>query len=608
MHSLNIVNDNIEKIRSIFPNCVVQSKDESNQDAFVIDFELLKQELSPSLVEGPQERYHLNWPGKRDALLLSNAPISKAFRPNRTESVDFDSTKNIFIEGDNLDALKLLQESYVNKVKLIYIDPPYNTGSDLIYEDDFSQDSDEYLKNTGQKDTSGNKLIVNMESNGKFHSDWITMMYSRLKLARNLLSDDGVAFISIDDNEVINLSKICNEIYGENNVDILVWNKEAEGKSGTLKQTLRFRRMHEYIIVAYKNKFLTSFNQISEALKGREDEFQTANLAVNEDSAKKEHANVYTVKSPAGVEWTKHWKVSKQEFNEFEKQELIYWGKDGHNQPRRILPTDDRRKVFATSIINRGGTTVGRKDYEEVMPPETFSYPKPINLIKQLLEMTVKDGDYVLDFFAGSGTTAHALFDFVAKFNINLKFILVQIPEPTETESSAYKNGFVSIAEITKERIRKAGIKIKNEYPESERSSSFDFGFRVLKIDDSNMKEIYYRPDDLTQKSLFEQVENIKSNRTHEDLVFQVMHDWGLELNLPIKVVALDKKSVYLVDDNSLAACFEDEITEELVHKIAERKPYRVVFKEAGFASDSIKINTEQIFKLKSPDTEIKTI
>ena len=409
LHSPDFTQANIAKLAELFPNCVTEIKDGQKDELgrmkdekggansslslqpsslrYAIDFDLLKQELSTSIVEGPQERYQINWPGKREALLTANAPIAKTLRPCRLESVDFDTTQNLYIEGDNLDALKLLQETYLGKVKMIYIDPPYNTGNDFIYHDEFNIEKNLFDIQSGVKDEEGYRLIdqdplkQNSEANGRFHSDWLSMIYPRLKLARNLLQDDGLIFISINDSEVHNLRKVCEEVFGDNNVEEMIWNKEAEGSSGTLKQILRFRVIHETIILCYKSIDTQKFLRISEPLIGKENELQTANLAVNEDSVKDGHPNWMEITSPTGKKWFKHWKFKTDEIKRLIEEDLIYWGKEGNNQPRLIIPTDHRRKVYAQSIINKGGTTQGRKDFENFMDEGSFSYPKPVCLI-----------------------------------------------------------------------------------------------------------------------------------------------------------------------------------------------------------------------------------
>lgn len=529
LHSPDFTQANIEKLAELFPNCVTETRAADGTLKKAIDFDLLKQELSTSIVEGPQERYQLNWPGKREALLTANAPIAKTLRPCRAESVDFDTTQNLYIEGDNLDALKLLQETYLGKVKMIYIDPPYNTGSDFIYHDEFNIEKNLFDIQSGVKDEEGYRLIdqdplkQNSEANGRFHSDWLSMMYPRLKLARNLLQDDGLIFISINDSEVHNLRKVCEEVFGDNNVEEMIWNKEAEGSSGTLKQILRFRVIHETIILCYKSIDTQKFLRISEPLIGKENELQTANLAVNEDSVKDGHPNWMEITSPTGKKWFKHWKFKTDEIKRLIEEDLIYWGKEGNNQPRLIIPTDHRRKVYAQSIINKGGTTQGRKDFENFMDEGSFSYPKPVCLISFLMQIS-NAKDIILDFFSGSATTAHAVMQLNAEDGGNRKFIMVQLPEVCDPSSEAFRAGYSTIAEIGKERIRRAGKKIKTENPNTDQ---LDIGFRVLKVDSSNMKDVYYTPDKLMQGDLEQFTDNIRDDSTPEDLLFQVLLDWG---------------------------------------------------------------------------------
>jgi len=599
----NITDENVQKIAELFPNCVTEADNGKTQ---VVDFDLLKQELSDNIVEGNKERYQLTWPGKAESLVTANMPINKTLRPNREESKDFDNTENLYIEGDNLEVLKLLQETYLGKVKIIYIDPPYNTGKDFVYKDNFTQDKAEYDAESGNVDEEGGRLVSNYDSNGRYHSDWLSMMYPRLKLARNLLKDDGVIFISIDDNEEHNIRKICNEIFGEKNVDMLIWNKEAEGKSGTLKQTSRFRSIHEYVVICYKNKSMVYFDKISEPLKGRENEFQTANLAVNEQQQNNTHDNFYQITSPNGIVWEKHWKVSRAEFDNLNADELIYWGNRGDSQPRRILPTDHRRMVYSTSIIEKGGTTIGRKDYEMVMPEGTFSYPKPISLIGQMITISKSKNETVLDFFGGSSSTAHAIMQVNSIDNGNRKFILVQIPETTDEKSEAYKAGYKNIAEIGKERIRRAGEKIKEDNADKDGIDELDIGFRVLKVDSSNMKDVYFTPDNTQQSNLFDLASNIKDGRTDEDLLFMVLLDWGIDLSVKIERREVAGKTVYFADDDYLAACFEDNLDEDFVKALVKERPRKVVLRDSGFASSSVKINVGQI--LNQSSIEIKVI
>jgi adenine-specific DNA-methyltransferase len=415
---------------------------------------------------------------------------------------------------------------------------------------------------------------------------------------------------------VHNLRKICDEIFGEGNVDALIWNKEAEGKSGTLKQTSRFRSIHEYIVICYKNKSIVYFDKISEPLKGRENEFQTANLAVNEQQQNDTHDNFYKIVSPNGIVWEKHWKVSCAEFENLNVDGLIYWGKQNDRQPRRVLPTDHRRMVYSTSIIEKGGTTIGRKNYEMIMPEETFSYPKPISIIKQIIAISKSKNDFILDFFSGSATTAHAVMQLNAEDKGERKYICVQIPEKTDEKSEAFKAGYKNICEIGKERIRRAGEKIKQDNADKEGIDDLDTGFRVLKIDSSNMKNVYFEPSNTHQEDMLDLASNIKENRTDEDLLFMVLLAWGIDLSTKIERKQIAGKTVYFVDNNYLAACFEQNINEYFVKKLVEQdanssnlgvqKLLKVVFKNSSFADDSVKINVEQIFK--QANIEIKVV
>lgn len=599
MQTPDICEENIKKLKELFPQIVSEDK---------IDFDILKQLLSNSIVEADDERYRLDWVGKKRSLLKANTPINKTLRPCVEESVDFENTKNLYIEGDNFEVLKLLQESYLNKIKMIYIDPPYNTGKDFVYRDNFTQKKDEFEDEIGLRDEEGNKLFKNTDSNGRFHSDWLSMMYERLLISRDLLKDDGVIFISIDDNEVHNLRKICDEAFGDNNVDIMIWNKESEGKSGTLKQTLRFRTIHEYILICYKNKENILFDRISEALKGRENEFQTANLAVNEDKQDINHKNYYEIIAPNGFVWKKHWKISKDEFEELVNDDLIYWGSKGESQPRRILPTDERRKVYSTSIIEKGGTTIGRKDYEKIMPENTFSYPKPLSLINHLLTICkLEENDIVLDFFAGSSSTTHSLFNYISNNKISLKFINIQYPEnliemsgQAQGESKITIDNSIDflksinkppfITEIAKERIRRAGVKILEENKDKD-LSSLDIGFRVLKVDSSNMKDVYYHPADLKQSNLLDFETNIKEDRNDLDLLFSIMLDLGITLDLKITTKTVDDKKLYIIENSELVVCFENSISLEVIEFIKKEKPLKVVLKDGCFENDTKKIN-----------------
>ncbi|ANT65217.1 site-specific DNA-methyltransferase [Prosthecochloris sp. CIB 2401] len=623
MHSPNLTEEHIRKIRDLFPGCVTEAKDEDGNLKLAVDFDLLKQELSDSIVDGPQERYHLNWPGKREALLTANAPIAKTLRPCREESVNFETTQNLFIEGDNLDALKLLQETYLGKVKMIYIDPPYNTGNDFIYEDDFAVDKSEYELASGVRDEQGNKQFEedrwkqNSAAKGRFHSDWLSMMYPRLKLAKNLLRKDGVMFISIDDGEVAQLRKMCDEVFGEGNfVAQLVWERAYSPKNDAKYVS----NSHDYVVMFSKN--------ISEFTIGRLPRTEDANLRYqNPDNDSRgvwkpsdmsvKTYNIecdYPITTPSGrvVEppTGRCWSLSKKAFFERLRDKRIYFGVDGNSVPciKRFLTELQFDGMAPTSIMpykDVGHSQEGAKEVTALLQAGAFDSPKPVRLLNRLLTLANTDKDaLILDFFAGSSTTAHAVMQLNAEDGGNRKFIMVQLPEPCDEKSEAFKAGYQNIAEISKERIRRAGKKIKDE----KGASSLDTGFRVLKVDTSNMAEVYYTPDAVKQEMLFDNVDNIKPDRTPEDLLFQVLLDWGVELTLPIRRETMHGKTVFFVDENALAACFDTGITEELVKDLAAYQPLRVVFRDNGFDSDALKINVEQIFRQLSPETEVKTI
>ena len=630
MHSINGISTNVEMIKKIFPNCVVEAKDSSGKLSYHVDFDLLKQELSDSLVEGNQERYQINWPGKREALLAANAPIAKTLRPVRDESVDFDRTKNIFIEGDNLDALKLLQETYLGKVKLIYIDPPYNTGNDFLYDDDFSVNADEFLTKSNQKDESGVRLVANTDSNGRFHSDWLSMMYSRVKLARNLLAEDGLIMISIDDSELNNLRKICDEVFGEENfIDNLIWKKRYGG--GAKEKYLV--TVHEYVLIFAKNEamlnvFTTPLTEESikryYTLKDQNfsvrGPYRTHPLEATKSMGERKNL-VYGIPGPDGkeIQPKRQWLWSQDRALEAAKNGELEFvkSKDGTFSVHTKQYLKDENGVMREgkpfSLIDDVYTQHGTNEIIDIFGnAQIFSFPKPSEFVRKLVEIGTsgKGEEIVLDFFAGSGTTAHA----VAKANKqdggNRRFILVQIPEECDPSSEAYKAGYKKISDVTKERVRRISIEQTNDLLSLGSQSGVDQGFRVLTIDSSNMAEVYYNPDAISQDLLSEQEDNVRSDRTAEDLLFQVILDWGVDLALPISTETIQGKSVFFVDDNALIACFDKkgEIDENFVKELAKRQPLRVVFRDAGFKSDSVKINVEQIFKLLSPSTEVKCI
>ncbi|KFJ92508.1 hypothetical protein JF55_07210 [Pseudomonas sp. 1-7] len=623
MHSPDLSQDNIAKIRELFPGCVTEARDDkTGKLRLAVDFDQLRQELSDQIVEGPQERYRLDWPGKREALLAANAPIAKTLRPACDDSISFDGTKNLFLEGDNLEALKMLQESYLGAVKMIYIDPPYNTGGDFVYDDDFSEDSLSFLLKSNQASSQGERLVANNEANGRFHSDWLSMMYSRLRIARSLLAQNGVIFISIDDHERDNLKKIADEIFGEASfVGAVIWRKKA---SPDARSTVG--AVHDYLLcyvrdaenpklaigkMALSDKRKASFTNPDNDPRGPWASMDMTGMigrATKDQFFEIELPSGRFISPPSG----RSWGLVERTFLDLKKDGRIWFGAGGENVPRikRFLNEVDGQTVPSYWGHEEVGSNENASD--ELLDifgvPKVFDTPKPTTLIKRLLEIgaSTEGNDLVLDFFAGSGTTAQAVFAQNAEDGKNRRFILVQLPEPVSEKSEAKKIGFKDIAEITKERIRRAGKKILEGdcHPEWDR----DTGFRVLKIDTSNMKDIYYRPDQLSQADLFGAVDNIKPDRSAEDLLFQVLIDWGVDLSLPIRRETLLGKTVFFVDGNALVACFEQGISEELVKELAKAEPLRVVFRDNGFASDALKINVEQIFRQLSPSTEIRTL
>lgn len=634
MHSPNLVDQNINKLAQLFPNCITEAKGEDGKLRKAIDFDQLKQELSRNIVEGPQERYQLNWPGKREALLTANAPIAKTLRPCREESVNFDTTENLFIEGDNLDALKLLQETYLGKVKIIYIDPPYNTGHDFIYDDDFAEDVEQYVTKTNQKDEQGNRMVANTESNGRFHSDWLSMIYPRLKLAWNILADDGIIGVSISDSEVFQLGKVLDEIFGsDNRLACAPWLSEASGG----KEKTGLRTGHEYLLMYYKNNNLsiTSEERSTGDLnnsdkhgpyrKGRE-LMKWGGTSLREDRPNQ----FYPLKTPCGEEVYPyrndgkegHWRWGKKNESIIEAlsdPDFFHWeerpfdeGVSIDGESKRWVPYEKIRDVkkltgWSTWLDKYGTNADGTRELKELFGSKPFDTPKPTSLIKWFINLHSDDEAIVVDFFAGSSATAQAVMQSNLSENAKRKFIMVQLPEICSESSEGYKQGYREISQISKERIRRAAKKIHEQNPSA---NGLDTGFRVLKLDTSNMAEVYYNPDDVSQSDLFEQVDNVKEGRTEEDLLFQVMLDWGVDLTLPIRRETIDGNTVFFVADNALVACFDKSgnITESFVKQLAEFEPIRLVFRDAGFASDSTKINVEQVLKQLSPITDVKSI
>jgi adenine-specific DNA-methyltransferase len=617
MHSPDLPEQNIDKLAELFPTVVTESLDADGNPVRAIDFDLLRQELSDHVVEGPQERYRLDWPGKREALFAANAPIAKTLRPDRSESVDFDTAQNLFIEGDNLDALKLLQESYLGKVKLIYIDPPYNTGNDFIYDDDFAETRDEYLFRSSQIDEEGNHLIANTEANGRFHSDWLSMMYPRLKLARNLLRDDGAVFISIDDNEVANLKRLAAEIFGAQNfVAQVIWQKVYAPKNSAQW----FSVDHDYILVFARNKVSWQPRRLArtEAMESRyrnpDNDARGPWKAVDMSARNRYDAGVYPVTTPSGrvIEGPptgRYWGISREKFEEYDADNRIWWGADGDNAPaiKRFLSevADGRVPQTLWFYSEVGHTQDAKKTLLEYVPFEhtanVLNSVKPVALLQRLLQLATSpdQGDIIVDFFSGSGTTAHAILKQNADDGGNRKFITVQMDEPLPIP----EQGFDSIFGMALTRVRNVIDELRDEDV-----PALDLGFRVLKVDTTNLTDVLRVPDDLTQGQLGIYAESVKPDRTGEDLLFQVLLDWGLELTMPIMSERIEDHDIFVVEDGALIACFEKKIGSTAVREIASREPLRAVFLDAGFASDADRINAEQIFAEVSPSTEVKTI
>lgn len=614
MHSLDKIDENIVKIATLFPNCVTEAKADDGTITHKIDFDMLKQELSNSLVEGREERYQFTWPDKKQAILTANAPINKTLRPCREESVDFDNTENLYIEGDNLEVLKLLQETYLGKIKMIYIDPPYNTGNDFVYEDDFSQKAEDYIANSGQTDEEGNRLVANTESKGRFHTNWLNMIYPRLKLARDLLSDDGVIFISIDDNEVDNLRKVCDEVFGASNfIAQLIWERAYSPKNDA-----RFiSNSHDYVLMIAKdiNSFVIGRLPRTEEANARYSNpdndprgiWKPSDMSVKTYTPECDYPittpSGRVVEPPAG----RCWSLSAKAFAERLQDNRIWFGEDGNSVPciKRFLTELKFEGMAPTSILfykDVGHSQEGAQEVAKILDGGFFSGPKPQRLMNRLLTLAnLKDDSIVLDFFSGSGSTGHAVMSMNREKGKNFKFILVQIPELCDEKSEAYKAGYKNICEIGKERIRRAGQQILKQVQNDENSlftdekKNLDIGFRVLKCDTTNMEDVYYTPDHFDKNVLFKS--NIKTDRTAEDLLFQVMLDLGIELSSKIETKEIDGKTVYYVSENYLVACFDDNVDEKTITEIAKEKPYYFVMRDSSMANDSVATNFEQIFK-----------
>lgn len=670
MHTPNKADENFRKLAAMFPNAVTETINENGEVVRAIDKDVLMQEISCTVVDGNEERYQFTWPDKKKSVLLANAPINKTLRPCREESVDFDTTENLYIEGDNLEVLKLLQETYLGKIKMIYIDPPYNTGSDFVYEDDFAQSADEYLANSGQYDEDGNRMVQNTESNGRFHTDWLNMIYPRLRIAKDLLSDDGLIFISIDDNEVTNLQKLIAEIFGESN--ILACFPRVTKKAG--KTTEAIAKNHDYILVCSKNSSPTLYlpKHTDEGFK-YSDEFEPKrgkyklNQTLDYDSLQYSPSLDYPIEIdgrtiyPGGsyekylerqkghharADWAWRWSKELFEFGlangfivvkHYDNHFRIYTKTYQNATIKKAGKTfsieysERTRAISSLEFIgNEFSNDNSKKNLLSIFEASVFDYSKPVALLERLVALSTANNDIILDFFSGSATTAQAVMQLNAEDGGHRKFIMVQLPEATDEKSEAYKAGYKTICEIGKERIRRAGQKNKKEWQtcagfeqlgmESAHYeddimkagepfvNNLDFGFRVLKLDSSNMKEVYYNPAEY-EPSLFSSLEdNIKEDRTPEDLLFQVMLDLGVLLSSKIVETTIAGKKVFNVEDNYLIACFDSDVTDETITAIAKQKPYYFVMRDSSMANDSVATNFDQIFATYSPDTTRKVL
>ncbi len=627
--SPDLTSGNIEKIAALFPNCITEAPDEERSTPEkkvykrAINFEMLKQMLSPDVVDG-DEAYEFTWVGKKAAIVEANKPIRKTLRPCVAESKDWDTTENLYIEGDNLEVLKLLQESYLGKVKMIYIDPPYNTGNDFIYADDFKMESEEWKVESGEWSEEGDRLFKNTDTNGRFHSDWCSMIYSRLLLARNLLTDDGVIFISIDDNEQENLKKCCDEVFGARNfIAQIAWEKVHTRKNSAIN----FSSSHEYILcyakvrrnysgdtVGFKRNLLPRDN--TDAYSNPDND-PKGPWKTDPITAHNYYAADYTITKPNGVvikrPEDRYWAYSEDTMKRMIAENAIVWG-EGNSMPlaKRYL-CDVQDGLVPVTLFSRefaGDSSQAKKQIDSLFEEckGVFDYTKPVKLITRLLQIGSNPEDIVLDFFSGSATTAHAVIQLNAEDGGHRKFIMVQLPEKCDEKSEAYKAGYKTICEIGKERIRRAGEKILKEQLANNNStlnspnSKLDIGFRVLKLDSTNMKDVYYAPDDYDQRMLAGLESNIKDDRTDLDLLFGCLIDWGLPLSLPYKSEQIDGCTVHTYNDGDLIACFDANVPESVVKEIAQRKPLHAVFRDSGFESSTEKINMFEIFKLYMPE------
>lgn len=621
MESVDMTAQNIDKIGALFPNCITETIDENGEPKKVINFSLLKQMLSGDVLEG-DEAYEFTWVGKKAAIVEANKPIRKTLRPCKEQSVNWDNTKNLYIEGDNLEVLKMLQESYLGKIKMIYIDPPYNTGTDFIYRDDFAQSVNEYEADLGIVDEDGIRLFKNTDSNGRFHSDWCSMMYSRLMLVRNLLKDDGVLFISIDDNEVDNLRKMCGEIFGESNfIADLIWQK----KFSRSNDATYFSTMHDHILCYCKKNILNSADGWKIGLLPRGDEIPSGYSNPDNDprgvwtsvilSAKSgSNSLLYEITTPSGRKVSppsgRYWSCSKETFEKWKDDGRIWFGAKGDGTPRKKTFLSEVQAGLRPNTIlfheEAGHNQEAKQETKALFDGVgVFDGPKPVRLLKLLMTIAnIEDGDTVLDFFSGSATTAHAAMEYEIEKKIKCNYILVQLPEIITEESEAYKAGYRNICEVGEDRIRRSAKKLSlaNE------GYLFDSGFRVLKVDDSNMNDVYYSAGDYSQGMLAMLESNVKTDRNDLDLLFGCLLEWGLPLSLPYSSEKIEGYTVHNYNDGDLIACFNEDIPDSVIKEIAKRQPLRAVFRDSSFANSPSKINVGEIFKLMAPDTRVKVI
>lgn len=611
METPDLTNQNIGKIGSLFPNCITETVNKDGKLKKAINFEMLRQMLSEDVVDG-DEAYEFTWVGKKASIVEANKPIRKTLRPCKEESKDWDSTENLYIEGDNLEVLKLLQESYLGKVKLIYIDPPYNTGNDFIYRDNFTQSNSEYEEKMGVLDDKDNRLYKNSDSNGRFHSDWCSMMYARLMLGRNLLADDGVIFISIDEKEQDNLKKICDEIFGEENfLSQIAWKRKKEISNDSNNIAIQ----GEYILCYGKAMTKLKFEPLSEDYVQKSYNEPTKDFSLGKwrpvpltvSKGLSGGGYTYTITTPTGKQHTRLWAYPEEGYLKLCDEHRVYFGKDNNGIPQRVMYLNESKGQPISNYWDDVATNKeGKKDILSIFGDNCFDTPKPIKLIEKMLRVVVDENDIILDFFSGSATTAHAIIDFNAKNNRKNKFIMVQLPEPCAERSTAKQNGWESICEIGKERIRRAGDKIKAENPDT--TENLDIGFRVLKLDDSNMKDVYYSADEYNQNLLDRMESNIKEDRTDLDLLFGCLLDWGIPLSFPYSSEIIEGCTVHNYNDGDLIACFDEAIPDSVVKTIAKKQPHRAVFRDSGFVNSPSKINVGEVFKMLSPDTRVKIL